>query len=199
MVRNPAAAKNLADRGVELRAARYEDTASVAATLAGADKVLLISSSEARQRTRQHVIDTAKAAGVRVFAYTSILHADTNSMALAAEHRETEALIRASGTGGLAAALRRGAVLGSAREGTFRPPRADFAAAAAAVLASHTNHAGTVYEFAGDSAYALMELAAEIARQSRRPIVHRDLSEAEYKAALRSDGLPEEFATLYGE
>ena len=46
LVRNPAAAKDLATRGVELRTADYNDPASVVAALAGADKVLLISSSE---------------------------------------------------------------------------------------------------------------------------------------------------------
>src|ERR1044072_5928199 len=99
VVRNPAAAKDLADRGVELRVARYEDAASLVAALAGTDKVLLISSSEARQRIPQHrhVIDAAKATGVKLFTYTSILHADTTPMLLAVEHRETEALIRSSG------------------------------------------------------------------------------------------------------
>ena len=141
IVRNPEAAKDLADRGVELRVARYEDAASVAAALVGADNVLLISSSEARQRIPQHrhVIDAAKAVDAKLFAYTSILHADTNPMALAAEHRETEALIRSSGlpfvllrngwytenyTAGLAAALRRGAVLGRRGRGVSHPPRA---------------------------------------------------------------------------
>ena len=217
IVRNPAAAKDLADRGVELRVARYEDAASVTAVLAGADKVLLISSSEARQRTRQHqhVIDAAKSANVKLFAYTSILHADTNPMVLAVEHRETEALIRSSGlpfvflrngwytenyVAGLAVALRRGAILGAAREGRVSSAaRADFAAAAAAVLARPANQAGRVYELAGDSAYTLTELAAEIARQSGRPVVYRDLSEADYKAALLADGLSEEFAALYAE
>ena len=217
IVRNPTVAKELADRGVEPRVARYEDDGAVAAGLAGADKVLLISSSEARRRTWQHrhVIDAAKAAGVRLFVYTSILHADTNAMALEVEHRETEALIRSSGlpfvflrngwytenyTAGLAAALRRGAILGAARDGRISSAaRADFARAAAAVLASPANQAGRTYELAGDSAYTLTELAAEIARQSGRPLVYRDLSEAAYKEALQADGLPEEFAALYAE
>ncbi len=80
LVRNPAAAKDLADRGVELRTADYNNPASVAAALRGADKVLLISSSEVGQRVAQHrnVIDAAKAAGVELLAYTSILRADTS-------------------------------------------------------------------------------------------------------------------------
>jgi NAD(P)H dehydrogenase (quinone) len=218
IVRNPAAAKDLADRGVELRVARYEDAASVAAALVDADKVLLISSSEARRRIPQHrnVIDAANAAGAKLFAYTSILHADTNPMTLAVEHRETEALIRSSGipfvflrngwytenyTTGLAAALRRGALLGAAGKGRVSSAaRADYAAAAAAVLASQTNQVSSVvYELAGDSAYTLTELATEIVRQSGRPVVYRDLSEPDYKAALQADGLPEEYAALYAE
>jgi NAD(P)H dehydrogenase (quinone) len=217
LVRTPATAKDLADRGVELRTADYNDPASVAAALRGADKVLLISSSEVGQRVAQHrnVIDAAKAAGVKLLAYTSILHADTSPMALATEHRETEALIRASGvpfallrngwytenyTGNVAAAVQHGAVLGSAKDGRISSAaRADYAAAAAVVLASRENQAGKIYELAGDTGFTLSEYAAEIARQSGKPVVYKDLPEADYKAALQTVGLPEAFAALLAE
>ena len=67
------------------------------AALKGADKVLLISSSEIGQRAKQHkaVIDAAKRAGVKLLAYTSVLRADTSPLGLAAEHKETEAAISA--------------------------------------------------------------------------------------------------------
>jgi len=217
IVRNAAAAKDLADRGVELRTADYNDPASVTAALAGVDKVLLISSSEVGQRVRQHrnVIDAAKAAGVKLIAYTSILRADTNPMALAVEHRETEALIRSSGipfvllrngwytenyTGNVAAALAHGAVLGASRDGRIASAsRADYAAAAAAVLASPGDQAGKIYELAGDTAFTLADYAAEIARQSGKPVVYKDLPEADYKAALQAVGLPEAFAGILAE
>ncbi|MDI4236059.1 SDR family oxidoreductase [Bradyrhizobium sp. Arg237L] len=217
IVRDPVAAKDLAARGVELRTANYEDPAAVKAALTGADKVLLISSSEIGQRVRQHghVIDAAKAAGVKLLAYTSILHADTSPLALAEEHRKTEALIRASGvpftflrngwytenyTGNVAAAVQHGAVLGAAGEGRlFLAARADYAAAAAAVLASPDNQAGQIYELAGDNGYTLADYAAEIARQSGKPVVYKDLPEADYKAALVSIGLPEAFAALLAD
>jgi NAD(P)H dehydrogenase (quinone) len=67
------------------------------------------------------------------------------------------------------------------------------------MLASPATQTGRVYELAGDSAYTLTELAAEIARQSGRPVIYRNLSEADYKAALQADGLPEEFGALYAE
>ncbi|MFH0295703.1 NmrA family NAD(P)-binding protein [Bradyrhizobium sp. 31Argb] len=217
IVRDPVAAKDLAERGVELRTANYEDPAAVEAALAGADKVLLISSSEIGQRVRQHghVIDAAKAAGVKLLAYTSILHADTSPLALAEEHRKTEALIRASGvpfvflrngwytenyTANVAAAIQHGAVLGSAADGRFSlAARADYAAAAAAVLASRDDQAGQIYELAGDNGYTLADYAAEIARQSGKPVVYKDLPEADYKAALVSIGLPEAFAALLAD
>jgi NAD(P)H dehydrogenase (quinone) len=179
--------------------------------------VLLISSSEVGRRTPQHrnVIDAAKAAGVKLLAYTSILRADTSPMALAVEHRETEALIRASGipfvllrnswytenyTGTIAAALQHGAVLGAAGEGRISSAaRADYAAAAAAVLVSPESQAGKAYELAGDSAFTLSEYAADITKQSGKPVVYKNLPEADYKAALQGVGLPEAFAALLAE
>lgn len=218
VVRNPAAAKDLADRGVELRKADYEDPASVAAALAGADKALLISSSEVGRRVRHHrvVIDAAKAAGVKLLAYTSILRADASPLALAREHRESEALIRASGlpfallrngwytenyTVNIAAVIRHGAVLGAAGDGRISSAtRADYAAAAAAVLAGDAmGRAGKVYELAGDEAYTLAEYAAEVARQSGKPVVYKNLPESGYKAALQAAGLPEVYAEIYAE
>jgi NAD(P)H dehydrogenase (quinone) len=218
LVRNPAAAKDLADRGVELRTANYQDPASLAVALAGADKVLLISSSEVGQRVPQHrnVVNAAKTAGVKLLAYTSILHADTNPMALAVEHRETEALIRSSGipfvllrngwytenyASNSATAIAHGAVLGAASDGRISSAsRADFAAAAAVVLAGDAkSETGKIYELAGDNAFTLAEYAAEIARQSGKPVIYKNLPEAEYKAALQAVGLPEVFAALLAE
>lgn len=217
LVRNPAAAKDLADRGVELRVANYDDPASVKSALNGVDKLLLISSSEIGKRAAQHrnVIDAAKTAGVKLIAYTSLLHADTSPLALATEHRETESLIRASGlpfvllrngwytenyTGNVAAAIQHGAVLGSARKGRISSAaRADYAAAAAAVLADSNGQAGRIYELAGDAGFTLSDYAAEIARQSGKPVVYKDLPEAEYKVVLQGVGLPEAFAGIIAE
>lgn len=68
-------------------------------------------------------------------------------------------------------------------------PRADYAEAAAVVLAG-SGHAGKVYELAGDAAYTLADLAAEISRQTGRAIPYVNLPEAEYAAALKGAGLP---------
>jgi NAD(P)H dehydrogenase (quinone) len=215
-VRNPEKVADLAARGVQVRQADYDQPASLVAAFKGADKLLLISASEVGRRVPQHraVIDAAKAAGVGLLAYTSILHADTSPLPLAAEHKETESLIRASGLpavilrngwytenymAGIPSALQYGVVLGSAKQGRIASAaRADFAEAAAAVL-TQENQAGRIYELAGDESYTLGELAAEIAGQSGKVVAYQDLPESEYKNALLGAGLPDFLATLLAE
>ena len=85
-VRNVEKAKDIAALGVHVRCADYNQPPAWDAALKGADKVLLISSSELGHRARQHrsVIDAARRAGVKLMAYTSVLHADTSPLGLAA-------------------------------------------------------------------------------------------------------------------
>ncbi len=59
--------------------------------------------------------------------------------------------------------------------------------------------AGKVYELAGDTSYTLAEFAAEIARQSGKPIGYQNLPEADFKAALLGAGLPEGLAGLLAD
>jgi len=214
-VRTPAKAADLAAKGVQVRQADYNDGASLDSAFKGATKILLISSSEVGQRAQQHqnVIDAAKRAGVALLAYTSVLRADTTPLGLAAEHVVTEAAIRAAGlpysflrngwylenhTEHLAPVLEHGVVLGAAQDGRFSSAaRADYAAAAAAVLTAAQPQA--IYELAGDHGFTLTEYAAEVARQSGKAIVYKDLPQADFKAALVSVGVPEGFADLLAD
>lgn len=215
-VRSPDKAADLAALGVQVRQADYTRPATLEAAFQGVSKLLLISSSEVGHRAPQHaaVIAAAQQAGVQLLAYTSLLRADTSPLGLAAEHQETEAMLRASGlphvllrngwytenhAASVPAALQYGAVMGSAKDGRIASAaRADYAAAAAAVL-TRDGQAGQVYELAGDSAYTLSELAAEIAKQSGKAVVYNDLPEAAYAAALVQVGLPEGFAALLAD
>jgi NAD(P)H dehydrogenase (quinone) len=216
--RNADAAKDLAARGVEIRTADYNNPASLATALAGAHKVLLISANVVGQRVSQHrnVVDAARTAGVKLIGYTSILRADTSPMGLAVEHLATEKYIRSSGvpfvflrngwytenyTGSIAAAVQHGVVLGAARNGRISAAaRADYAAAAAVVLAGDVkSQAGKIYELAGDSAFTMSEYAAEVSRQSGKPVVYQDMPEGEYKGALQGFGLPEPVAAMLAE
>jgi NAD(P)H dehydrogenase (quinone) len=215
-VRNVEKAKDIAALGVQVRQADYTQPATWDAALKGADKVLLISSSEIGQRAKQHkaVIDAATRAGVKLLAYTSMLRADTSPLGLAAEHKETEDYIRASGipfvllrhswytenyTAGIPGALAQGAVYGCAGNGRISSAtRADYAEADVAVLTAD-NQAGKVYELAGDTSYTLAELAAEISRQSGKNIGYVNLPESEYKNVLVKAGLPEPVAAVLSD
>ncbi|GFE61943.1 SDR family oxidoreductase [Geobacter sp. AOG2] len=212
-VRNVDKAKDLAALGVQVRHADYSLPETWDGALKGADTLLLISSNEIGQRAPQHrtVIDAARRSGVKLLAYTSLLRADTTPLGLGGEHSETEAMLRESGipyallrngwytenyTAGVPAALQLGAVYGCAGDGrTSSAARADYAEAAAVVLTAD-NQAGRVYELAGDTAYTMTELAAEISRQSGKTIGYVNLPEADYKNALLKAGLPEVVAEL---
>jgi NAD(P)H dehydrogenase (quinone) len=213
LARNPEKAKALARRGIQVRQADYNQPDTLPAALKGADKVLLISSNEVGQRIRQHgsVIEAAKDSGTNLLAYTSVLHADNSPLGIAMEHKETEKLLSLSGlpfsvlrngwytenyTGNLSTVLENGIILGCAGDGRLASAaRADYAAAAAAVLI-HDDQENRIYELAGDTAFTMTELAAEISRQAKKPIQYKDLSEEDYKAALIDSGMPVEFATI---
>lgn len=216
VVRNPAKADALAQQGIVVRQGDYGDEAALTRALNGVEKLLLISSSEVGQRAVQHrnVINAAKAAGVGFIAYTSVLHADTSPLGLAAEHIETENMLAASGIpyallrngwysenylASAPPALEHGVFLGAAGNGKIASAtREDYAAAAAKVI-SEEGHAGKVYELAGDTAWTLSELAAELSKQSGKNVVYQNLSEADYASALRGVGLPDAFASLLAD
>lgn len=211
LVRSPAKAGVL---GVTVREADYTKPDNLDRALAGVDTLLLISSNEIGQRATQHrnVISAARKAGVKRIVYTSLLHADTSTLSLAGEHRETEADLKASGvpftilrngwytenyTGSIGGALAGGAVIGSAGEGRISSaPRSDYAEAAAVALTT-AGHEGKIYELAGDHSYTLAGLAAEISRQTGKAIPYKNLSEADYADALVGMGLPKGLAQAY--
>lgn len=208
LVRDPAKATDLAATGVQVRAANYNEPATLDIALKGATKVLLISGNEFGQRVQQHrnVIEAAQRAQVELLAYTSVLRADTSPMVVAIEHRETEAIIKAANipyvilrnswytenyTASAPSAIQHGAFISCAGEGKISSAaREDYAEAAVAVL-TQPNHAGKIYELGGDEAYTLSDLAAELSRQTGKKIPYKNLSQAEYQDALVGAGLPE--------
>ena len=216
VVRNPAKAEALSQKGVVVRQADYGDEAALTKALQGVDKLLIISSSEVGQRAPQHrnIINAAKAAGVKFIAYTSLLHADTSPLGLADEHVATEKMLADSGIpyallrngwytenylASAPAALEHGVFIGAAGEGKIASAtRADYAAAAARVIAED-GHGGKVYELAGDHGWTLSELAAELAKQSGKNVVYQNLSQADFAAALKSVGLPAGLADMLAD
>lgn len=216
IVRNPAKAEDLKKLGVNIRQANYDQADSWASALSGVKKLLLISSSEVGKREAQHntVIRAATEARVEHLAYTSILKADTSTLALAQEHLATEKAIKESGipftflrngwylenhTETLAAAIENGALHGAAKDGRFSSAsREDYALAAVAVLAG-SRHTHKIYELAGDTSFSLKDLATEVSKQFHKSVTYQDHSLEDYKKLLISFGLPEPFADVLAD
>ncbi|MFE9689076.1 SDR family oxidoreductase [Micromonospora sp. NPDC005806] len=204
----------LAGRGVVTQRADYDDPEALQAAFAGADKLMFVSGSEVGKRVVQHgnVVTAAKEAGVGLIVYTSIANADSSSLALAAEHKATEQLIRDAGlphvflrnswylenyTAQLPTYREHG-VAGAAGDGRVSAAtRADYAEAAAAVLTAE-GQAGTVYELGG-APFTLTELAAEISRQTGTEVSYVDLPVDKYTELLVAAGLPEGYAAVLAD
>jgi NAD(P)H dehydrogenase (quinone) len=215
-VRTPEKAADLAARGVQVREADYDRPETLKSALAGADKVLLISGSEPGRRVAQHqaVVTAAQEAGASLLAYTSIPDADRSPLMLAAEHKATEEVIRASGLPftflrngwyfenygpSITNAAATGTLTGGAGEGRVSAgTRADYAAAAVAVLTGE-GHDGQVYELGGDEAWTYADLAAAISAASGTPVTYQDLPREQNKAALLAAGLPEGYAMVLAD
>lgn len=213
--RNTDKLADLAERGVDVRRLDFDASETLEGVFSAGDRVLLVSGSDVGQRPRQHqgVVDAAVAAGVAQLAYTSGPKADTTPMVLAADHRLTEEGIKASGvpatilrngwyfenyTDQLGTYLEHGAILNSADDARISAAsRADFAAAAAAVLTGPVDdHVGRVYELGGDTAMTFTDLAAAITAATGQTVVSANLPAAEHLAALVSAGVPEAFAEI---
>ncbi len=215
-VRNPEKASDYAAQGIQVRHADYSQPQTLATAFAGADKLLLISSNEVGQRVAQQkaVIDAAKTAGVKLLAYTSILHADKSTLILAQEHKATEEYLRESGvpyvflrngwylenqTEQLAPALQHGAIVGAGGDGRFAAAaRKDYADAAVAALTTPSQE-NKIYELAGDNPYTYTELAAEVSKQSGKQIAYRNLPEQAYAEMLTGFGLPAPLAEILAD
>lgn len=206
VIRNETKAAALAERGVVVRVADYADSPALTTAFEGVERLLLVSGSEVGARVAQHssVIGAAVAVQVGLFAYTSVLKAQTSGLRLAVEHLATEEVIARSGlsslllrngwysenyTAALQPTISGGVLYGAAGSGRVAPAtRADFADATAAALIAGTTGA---VELAGSEHLTYTDIAAIIADVAGAPVRYQDLPEADYAAALATAGVPE--------
>lgn len=206
---------DLVRSGVTVRRADFADPSSLGDAFAGADAMLLVSTTTVGERfdNARNAIDAAVRAGVSRIVYTSIVNASTAKMTLADEHRRTEEYLRASGaefvilrngwylenyTDQLPVITQYHALLGSAQDGLVSAAgRRDYAAAAAAVL-TQDGHLGATYELGG-TPFTLTGLAATISDVLGTHIAYRDMSVADYTATLTGAGLPPEMAAAVAD
>lgn len=217
LVRNLDSAKDLKALGVEVREADYNKPETLQNAFDGVDKLLLISGSEVGSRAAQHqaVIDAVKDKGLSLFAYTSILKADTSPMILAQEHKVTEqaikdaelpAVILRNGwysenyTQSIGGVLATDTVAGAAAQGKLHTAaRKDYAEAAAVVLTSKQSQVGKMYELAGDQGFTLEQYAGEISKQVGKHIQFKRMAGDDFQSLLMQVGLPEGFASVLAD
>jgi NAD(P)H dehydrogenase (quinone) len=204
---SPEKVTDLADRGIDVRLADYDRPMTLREAFDGADRVLVISGPVPGIRVRQHraAVDAAREMGAGFVAYTSVAHADDTPLPMS-DHQHTERFIAESGLAysflrnnwysevfipDARRAAATGEVLGASGNGRIASaPRADYAAAAAAVLAGD-GHENSVYELSGDSAFTKAELADLVSDLSGEPVTYRDLTADGYRDALVAQDVPE--------
>ncbi|TIT47539.1 MAG: KR domain-containing protein, partial [Mesorhizobium sp.] len=172
--RTPANLADLSARGVTVRAADFDDQASLAKAFAGADRALIISTNELaiqgkRREQQLAAVAAAKQAGIAHLLYTSMPNTEPGSPVLfAPDHYDTEQAIKASGIPytifrngwydenlfmAMPQILASGQWYTSAADGAISyGARSDLAAAIAAGLASDDTES-TTYTLTGPKAY----------------------------------------------
>lgn len=216
--RNPESVADLAARGVVVRAADFNDATSLENAFKGADRVLIISTSDldlkTGRRLKQHeaAVAAAKKAGVSHLLYTSMPNPEPVSPVLfAGDHYGTEQAIKASGIAytifrngwyqenlfmALPPAIASGQWYTSAGDGRIaHGARDDMAAAIAAGLASGSTDSKT-YTLTGPQAYTTAEIAALVSEVTGKPLEVIQLPDEALTEGVKAAGVPEEFANV---
>jgi NAD(P)H dehydrogenase (quinone) len=208
-VRDPARARHFADRGVTVRRGDYADPDSLPDAFAGADQLLLVSSSDPNADAvslHRAAIDAAVAAGAGRILYTSHQGAAPDTpFAPGRDHAATEQLLARSGVAWTS--LRNGFyahslnwLTGPWREtGVIAVPadgpvswtaREDAAEAAAVILASNGAHDGPT-TLTARAALTFGEVAIVASELTGRTIERVVMDQDEWAAAQIAAGQPE--------
>jgi NAD(P)H dehydrogenase (quinone) len=205
--------------GLTSRFADYDDPASLRAAFAGLHTLVFVSSdgvAEPMRRHHEHVVAGAVGAGVEHVVYTSIVDVSPDSgFYYAPVHRETEALLAASGLDHcvartsiftdyfvktwLAPALAEGVLALPFGEGRMSLVTRDDAARALAAAA--VSRGQGVVELTGPDALTGTEICQITQAATGRRLRYAPLAEGEYRRRLAGEGAPawliEAFASLF--
>jgi NAD(P)H dehydrogenase (quinone) len=210
--RDPAKLAHLAERGVAVRRADFDDPASLVEAFRGGTRMLLISTARVGTRVGQHrnAMHAAVEAGVRHIAYTSIISAGepNNPAIVTLDHRATELALMECGAewtflrdnqygdamadAAMPVAFAAGGWQTNWGEGRVGfVARADCVACAAAVL-TQEGHGNTAYDVTGPAALTFRDVAALASEIAGRPLPTSDVSDEENYALFDAIGIPRE-------
>ena len=215
--RTPDKLADFANRGITVRAADFDDPASLAAAFAGANRLLLISTDildPSGRRLQQHrnAVSAAEAAGVSHVLYTSIVNANDTPDWVAHDHYGTEQALTASKMGFtslrnniytemLIGSAQRAASLGQwfsagASGRVAYVTREDCSRAAAAALAdSFTGR--RILEITGPIAYSGDDLAALTTTITGQPVTYVPIPLESLIQGMEGAGIPRPIAEIY--
>ena len=216
ITRTPDKLADLRARGVEVRAGDFNDPATLGAAFAGGGRLLIISTDDLepckRLAAHRNAIAAAQEAGVTHIVYTSLTNPDESSpITFAADHRESEALIKQTGLPHTilrnclyadlllmsgAQAIGAGALYAAAGDGKAGyVTRADCARAAAAALLSEIG--STLRDITGPEAVGHAEIAAILSQVAGKEIPYVPITRDALVEAMVTNGLPEFMANVF--
>ncbi|WP_085025434.1 SDR family oxidoreductase [Ensifer aridi] len=214
--RDTAKLADYAAKGVETRAADFDDPASLEKAFVGADRILIISTDVLDQpgkRLKQHLaaVDAAKKAGAKHILYTSMPNPESSVIPFASDHLGTENGIKATGIPytilrnawymenlflSLPHALQSAQWFSSAGNGRISHiARSDIAAATAAALESGSTESRT-YTLTGPAAFTTNEIASLAARATGKKLDVVHISDEALAGGLKAAGLPDFFVPI---
>lgn len=200
----------LAAKGVETRAADFDDTASLGKAFEGIDTLLIISTDALAvpgQRLNQHkaAVAAATKAGVKHLAYTSMPNPDKSLVTFAPDHLGTEEAVKASGLPytiirnawyldnylhGMPHNLAGGQWYTASGNGKVSNiSRDDCARAAAAVLAKGKAENKT-YTLTGPELLDADQIAALVSQATGKPLTAVKVTPDDLKKGIEGAGLP---------
>lgn len=200
-----------AAKGVEVRAADFNDPEQTRKAFAGADRMVLISTDAlddkgTRQKQQLAAVAAARDAGLRHIVYTSLPDAESSKVIFAPDHLNTETAIKASGLSytllrntwyqenmfmSLPQVLKSGTwYTSSGAGGIAHIARADCADAIAAVLASGTTDSAT-YTLTGPELRDTDAVAALASEITGKPIQVVHLDDTQLAGGMKAAGVPD--------
>lgn len=210
LTRTPAKLKSLGETGAEIRAADFDDPASLPAAMAGGERMLLISTARVGTRVGQHrnAVAAAVAAGVRHIAYTSLIAADApdNPAIVKHDHRATEQIIEASGAqwthlrdsqyaeaialAMVIPALATGHKPDNCGEGTVAFVSRDDCVASAVTVLTQEGHGNRAYTLTGPDLLTIPQALAMASQIAGKPITVEQVDDAAMFAYFDGLGVP---------
>ncbi len=201
---------DLAEKGVIVRQADFNQPDSLAEAFAGADRVAIISTDAldpSTDRLAQHsaAVNAAKAAGAGHIVYTSLVGADGSLISFAGDHLGTEEAIKASGLSytilrnawyqenllqSLPDALSHGVMMSAAGDGKLNYIAHDDCARALAAALMADDAGSKTYTLVGVHGHTIEDVAALARKASGKPLAVQHVDSETLRTTLEGFGLP---------